>query len=353
MISINEQIKIQNNAFSFLRFLLASFVILSHTYFIGGYGIDPLWKYKVSFGSLAVEGFFALSGFLIMQSFLSSKNIFHYILKRLLRIFPSYWVCLLTTGLFLAPIIYFITHNNFSNFTITSNPFINYVGDNFLLLVKKQTIEGIFINNPYKGVINGSLWILFPLFCCYLILPILALFRILKRNSKILFLLFFCFVTLNAFEGLFFNYFTQYPITGIARSAFEFQRYFAYFLGGCILFLFASRIPINNIFFVFVIFILIGSILLEFYNIIGPFILPYVLVGLAIKLPIKILFKNFDISYGMYIYAFPIQQTLYFFNFNVLNPILFFLISLICTAPLAILNLYFVEKPISRLKAVL
>ncbi len=85
------------NSLNFIRLVLATFVIFSHTpYIVAGVKVDenPLWKEFYVFGDFAVNAFFAISGFLIAHSaYRSSAG--SYLVKRILRIFPGYWVSIL------------------------------------------------------------------------------------------------------------------------------------------------------------------------------------------------------------------------------------------------------------------
>src|SRR5271165_7335160 len=87
----------KNNSIGFLRFLFAGAVIWSHSFGLGGFGIDPVQRYSggtETAGTLAVAGFFFLSGFLITRSYGTSGSIVAFMWHRFLRIFPGFWVCL-------------------------------------------------------------------------------------------------------------------------------------------------------------------------------------------------------------------------------------------------------------------
>src|SRR5438045_357316 len=89
------------NNFDFLRFILATTVVFSHSYVIY-YGsvdkVEPLWvlsKNQLGFGTLALNFFFVISGFLVLQSWSYSRNYFDFLKKRVLRIYPAFVaVCL-------------------------------------------------------------------------------------------------------------------------------------------------------------------------------------------------------------------------------------------------------------------
>lgn len=324
-------------------------VIFSHSYVLGGYGGPPFLPIEPSVGELGVQGFFAISGFLVTYSFIRSPSLLIYLWKRFLRILPGFWSCLLLTACVLSPIIYFFEHKGFEGLTISNNPFIKYIGSNFLLFIKQQNISGLFLNNPCKEILNGSLWTLFPEFLCYLSVPILSSMLLKKYKGSLL--IFFCLLVLvNSVEGKTLGYFLPSPIVDRDRSLFEFQKMFSYFLGGAVLFVYQKSIPFNNKLFITSLLLLFITIAMRIYVFVGPFLFAYVIIGLAIKLPFSSFDKYGDYSYGLYIYAFPIQQTIYFLKPKIYNPIYFFFVSLLCIFPFAWLSWHLIEKPSLSLK---
>src|SRR4051812_9672898 len=96
----------RTNSVNALRLLLAGLVLLSHSLKLHG-GYDPLGRLTggaVDLGTMAVDGFFALSGFLITRSYFNSPSFGRYLWRRCLRIFPGLWVCLLVTTFIFLPL---------------------------------------------------------------------------------------------------------------------------------------------------------------------------------------------------------------------------------------------------------
>lgn len=340
------------NSLTFIRLFLASLVVFTHSYTLGGFGPDPLLNNcRITFSRIAVEGFFALSGFLIARSFLRSSSIRRYMWHRFLRIFPAFWVCLLVISFVISPVIYYLQHGGFNDIELRNNQFIDYFRSNFLLAINKQEINGVFPGNPGTSAINGSLWTLFPEFLYYLSVPLLSLMALFNKRKKILLLFFGVLLFTNAMEGYLLGYFYAYPIIGISRTLFEMQKLFAYFLGGALLFIYSDKVAFNRSILGILIFTLILSVYLKLYNAIGPLVLPFVIIGLSSVIPFSFFEKYGDYSYGLYIYSFPVQQTIYFLlNRNISSPLVFFIFSLFFSIPLAWLSWHLVEKPCLSLK---
>ncbi len=127
-----------------------------------------------------MEGFFALSGFLITRSgerLSSGRFLWH----RLLRIMPAYWVCLLVIAVIFAPIVWHASHGLTEYPTSTPNP-IGFVLNDFLLSNNQQQIGDTLASNPYPTLWNGPIYTLPYEFACYLIILALAAMRVLNRR---------------------------------------------------------------------------------------------------------------------------------------------------------------------------
>ncbi|CAM3665953.1 acyltransferase family protein [Nocardioides zeicaulis] len=99
--NLRDAVVARPNALNLVRLVLASFVIVSHTWPIGRFG--DLWGGEPPFGRWAVSAFFCLSGFLVARSRLR-LSIGRFFWHRGLRIFPAAWVCLAVVVFVLAPL---------------------------------------------------------------------------------------------------------------------------------------------------------------------------------------------------------------------------------------------------------
>jgi peptidoglycan/LPS O-acetylase OafA/YrhL len=159
----------RENNFDIIRLLLATVVVFFHIGHVSGAPIfDPLPRYFS--GHLAVEGFFAISGFLIFASWERASSLRDYIIKRAARILPGYW---LATALCLA--IAF----SYGSFHVARFLFANLSFATFL----SGTIPGVLPNNP-TPVLNGALWTIKIEVMFYIAVPaIVWLCRRLHRDT--------------------------------------------------------------------------------------------------------------------------------------------------------------------------
>ena len=93
----------RNNALNALRLGLAAEVILWHSFRVTGHDVSSKPVVQLLF-SVGVDGFFALSGFLIASSWLRHPQVRDYLVARGLRILPALYVCLVVTAFVFAPI---------------------------------------------------------------------------------------------------------------------------------------------------------------------------------------------------------------------------------------------------------
>ena len=164
------------NAFGAIRLGAALLVVWSHACSVGGFGPDPLQRLAgVTLGELGVNTFFALSGFLVALSWNRRPSPGHFLRKRVLRIFPAYWACLLATALGLFPWLVHRLHDTPWAQTAFSADSLGYLWRNALLRIHQNAYPPLFADHPAAGVANGSLWSLFPEFLCYLGVLLLAL----------------------------------------------------------------------------------------------------------------------------------------------------------------------------------
>jgi len=328
----------KNNNFGFLRLLFAYLVIISHSSELldGNRNREILTTIfgTLSFGEFAVDGFFLISGYLIYQSFDQSKNIKNFLIKRVLRIFPAYILATLISILIFAPIssgwrvLQALTLSDFFNLLITT------------FTLREPVISGVFKLNHYP-TLNGSMWTISYEFLCYLTIPLTTFFlrtRFCYLLFAILILCTYCYSQFGEVEHHILH-------TSI--------RLFTSFVVGCFFYKFRSYIIWDErvaIFCLFTLsFLMFNKLLAELSLFIaGGYILFYFAFNYKNNVLHAIGIKH-DISYGVYLYAWPIQNLLAQYYPNI-NPIYLSMITIILVSILGYLSWSIVEKPFINMK---
>jgi peptidoglycan/LPS O-acetylase OafA/YrhL len=336
------------NNFEFLRLIFAVFVLFTHSYMLSGKShydfVDTSTNFQIGFSYMGVRGFFIISGYLVFQSLMRSTDLIDYVWKRVLRIFPALLVVLALTVL-LGPVVYEGLPG-----TYWSNPEVwTYFPRNAMLYTLQYSIKGIFDTTPYPNVINGSLWTICYEFTCYMGLAFLLFFR--KWPWFIIQSLLLLGFLASSIADVF--YFDILKNHWFFINAGHLSGLLSYFLGGSVLAAFRyERFKYHDI----AIAISTVAILISIYFGVfrsGPHFvfLPCVVIGLGIKsTPVlrDIGEKIGDISYGIYIYGFPVQQFL--MHFFALDYITLFFATLPTTFILGYLSWHLIEKRALKLK---
>jgi len=310
----------RGNSFTFLRLAFALAVVFSHSFSLGGFGEDPLSRYsqdQIRIGEMAVICFFVVSGFLIAGSAERQPSIGQFAFHRAVRILPGFWAVQLLTVFVLAPAIMMAHYGDqlgYFDCLFGPNSALSYLWRNAGLRVLQYPITDLFHHNPGGEAVNGSLWSLAPEVTCYICLGLLTVLGGLrwKFTGLVLFLVVYVLHVICMF----------FPDIGVALSGalkkggiFSFQiplfrSLFLAFLAGLSYYQFRDAIRWRG--WVAVVAVLAAAVTCSRweFDLVLPLTLPYVVLYLAHRLPFERVERWGDFSYGIYIYAFPIQQCL-------------------------------------------
>lgn len=330
----------RRNALNALRLVLAAEVILWHSFPVTGrMPPDPILQVLFSVG---VDGFFAISGFLITRSWLTNPQVRDYLTARALRILPGFYVCLIVTAFAFAPLFLAIEGGSVSKLLMSAGP-IEYVLKNSGLIYLQHDIGGTPYGVPDAAAgWNGSLWSLIWEVMCYLIVAGLGVIGLASRRWVSPVILVLAVVGALSFPPL------TYP--GVWTIPQLMMRTAIMFAAGALMYHWREVIPARwSLVAVSVVIVLVSGLLPD-YRVVAAVPLAYAVIVTGALLRHKRLRLRTDLSYGVYIYAFPTQQLLAALGLVFLNPIVFFVISTLATLPLAALSWFLVEKRAIALK---
>ena len=357
IVSISQALNGNNNSLGLLRLILASLVIVDHAFPLGGFGADPvkaLTQDQASLGSLAVGGFFAISGYLIAKSGMSG-DVVQFMWRRTLRIFPAYWGVLLVTGFVIAPIIWVLGYGREIAAYFTPGGGLTYFLSNFRLRIGTWGIHDIFATTtPYGetagiSVFNGSIWTLIYEWNCYLMIAVLVLFGVLL-NARIIVPIMTAFYFLLQVMALV-NPDTIALIAPQLANTFGITLTFTFLLGSTLA-VYSKRVPYDDRLGILSALVLLVTLRYGGFMLIGTIAGAYLVMYLAARLPASVQWigKKNDYSYGVYIYGFLVQQVLAYLGVFRLGYVAFVAISLVITFGFAWLSWHGVEKWAMRLK---
>lgn len=330
----------RDNSYDFIRLMAAIAVIFSHSFALTGNKEPSLGPF--SLGTIAVWVFFILSGYLISKSWDQYPRFNVFFAKRILRILPGLIAVTIFTviiaGLFLTTLPFFTF--------IFSYGALQYF-NNFLLFNSSYTLPGVFDNNIAPYTVNGSIWTLAYEFAMYISVALIGVFKLYKKISP--FYLWLILLTLEAAKVLF------------ARPYFDFI--FLYlnfgdlitlalmFFSGVISYKYADRIKLKLIpgLSSLLIFLAVSLLMPKYTVLFAAIFLAYAIFALGKQPQMSWVGKIGDFSYGLYIYAFFVQQVISYIT-NTHNPYKMFAASLVVTFVLAIASWYLVESKALKLK---
>ncbi len=329
----------RNNALNAWRLALAVGVVFWHSWVLSGHPIQHVMAQRL-LGEVFVDGFFALSGFLITASWLRRPSLRAYWVARSLRIFPGLWVCVIVTAFAIAPIGVAIAHGSPARLFSSSGPF-EYVLNNGAFNANYAGIDGTPTGVPVAGVWNGSLWTLFFEMLCYLMIAVLGVTGLLKRRwtLPVLFVVMWCW-----------SAYISYPTDPTQTFPQVIARFTLMFLAGAVIYQFSNIIPARWSLVTLSLAIVVAAGLIQNYRVLGAVPLAYAVIVSGALLKKPQLNLRHDLSYGVYIYAFPIQQLLIICGLASLTPWLFFVLATAAILPVAALSWFLVEQPALSLK---
>lgn len=340
MMKLSDLINKDNNNLDIFRLIAALMVIYGHAYAISPQeGKSDFILNWIGFdysGSLAVKIFFFLSGLVVTNSLMANKSVVKFFISRIFRIWPALIVTLVVSSFLLGPLI---TKNNISDY-FSSKEVYSYIYNNVLLRTQ-FSLPGLFSEN-HNHVVNGSLWTIPYEVGAYLIL--ISLFMLGVMKSRAFASLLFVLIVVEPLLG------NNLIFTWIPSANREISMLAPCFAFGAMLAIWKDKITINLYSFlgVWLLFYFFRSSPVSFYFL---YVAVFISIVYLSSIPALVRAKlPFDISYGVYLWAWPVQQMVaqFFHGQGVLaNQIVSSVIAII----LGVLSWYLVEKKFIRVGA--
>lgn len=331
---MNTVEKSRQNNFDFVRLSAAFAVLISHQFALNARP-EPVLFHR-NLGTLAVLIFFSVSGFLVSQSWRQDPHALRFLAKRFLRVWPGLAAATLIAAFLLGPAISslnvkaYFAHPEFESFLL-----------NLQVWKIRFFLPGVFKENNYPGVVNGSFWTIPLEVNCYVLLLAAGCLGIMAKKWVAVLAIIICGIYYFGFAAEPMNYqyhFALYFFAGVSLDLYRraWENSPLYLLAGAcaislaLLYFGADRV--SMLFLIPVVAIYIGTRSTPVLSTIG---------------------KYGDISYGIYIYAFPVQQTTLWALGKDFPFIPGLVIAAMVTTFCAFLSWHFVEKNALRLKSYL
>jgi peptidoglycan/LPS O-acetylase OafA/YrhL len=340
---LEHRLRNRRNNFDVLRLLAASFVLYSHSYALTAHPEPFADVSGWTFGEIGVVMFFAMSGFLIAKSWSDQPQFAPFAVKRGLRLIPALVVAVSVTVFVVGPIF---TVLPLSSYFTDPTTWIYLLRCSFLITFFGK-LPGVFTTNPYPDAVNGSLWTLPVEASCYAMAAVLGSLGLLRRSRLLV-----------AFGVVLVLFVTPLSSISLAPAGGTTSGNLplvimlgATFVLGTIAYSLRARLRLSWT---------IGAALMALWILTwgggwarasGILAIAFAVLVLAFRTPawLRRLTAPGDLSYGIYVYAFPVQQSVAAI-WGAIDPLLMMTISFLVTYGLAFISWRLVERPALALK---
>ncbi len=334
----------RNHQFDLLRILFATLVLLAHAFELtegkASHELLNRWtRSSMTFGTLGVDGFFVLSGYLIVQSWLGDPDFVQFMRKRLLRIVPGFLIAVIVSTLavgLLAPGV---------------DRFFSHIGWSFLKSIVLLTVPDtppVLPGMPFPTV-NGAMYTIAYEFRCYLFVALLGLCGLLRRPALCLaanLLLLSSLLSMAPLERIRWPWLNVFGLPALTI------RLTGIYLVGVTFFLLREKIAFRPYLAMTATAAMVAWVVFlpsraEFAVVVcGSYLMFY--LGQMHLSSLSWMNHFPDISYGIYLYGWPVESLWIWFHRG--SPWICFFVSTIVCFALGWMSWHFVERPALTLK---
>ncbi len=250
-----------------------------------------------------VASFFVLSGFLVSGSAFRNRDVGTFLFNRMTRIVPALASEVLLSALVLGPLVTSMPVRDY----VSDPQFLRYLGNIFGFVT--FTLPGVFATNPWPDLVNASLWTLPAEFYCYAILSALMMTGLLYRDRVVLVAIVVVVALLCAEESV--HVFGWQARTDVNHFSAWFIVY--EFMLGVAFRVLSRKVPYSATLFAASAVIYCLGVMVGWMDPITGLCLAYCTIYVGeMRFPAFDRAVRSDLSYGIYLYAFPISQTCMF-----------------------------------------
>ncbi len=337
----------RDNNFDLIRLVAAFMVFAGHMATLLQYPIPMfLWQ---SVNQIGVIIFFIIGGYLVTLSWERDGHVLRYFIRRFFRIFPAYAVCILLTAFVIGPAFTDLPLKDY----FEHHQFCGYFKN--LWFQTQYFLPAVFGHNPVPDVLNGSYWCLAVEVAMYINIPVIYVIGEKLKIKKFLFVAFavasylFSVIQIEFFPGASWVLFDL----DLAHAATIVPYYFI----GAAIAVCKPKKEMFNIYVALTAFFLAHCLVIDSFGLawaMEVLVFSYVIMTLGFTKPVWDL-RKMDISYGVFVWGFIIQQMTIHIVCNILKITIpdfaVFVISLLITVALSVITKKLVEDPCGRLSA--
>lgn len=338
--TIGDAFRSGSNSFDLIRLVAALMVLVSHSYPLAASPAgEPFQRYLKhdNGGSLAVAIFFVISGFLVTRSVLERETN-RYVLARCARLLPALWVVTILEVTVVGMVCTTLPIGEYLQAHQTREHLYNV----FVFPIR-SVLPGVFADHPNR-LVNGSMWTIPVEVACYRALPFLALAGALRKYVVLA-------LPVIAFLALWYVVRDghgspkpgPYTIQGV--PTYPGLRYIVFFVIGCAMWVHRDDIPLNGGMAFVCVAVLYAGTMGEAKPWLLYLTLPYLVMYAGLAHPVLTSLRESvgDLSYGVYLYAFPVQQMLVWRLGVGIGPVTLMLLAAPIALGLAFLSWHLVE----------